>query len=108
MPAGPIWLGDNSSVSKRVVERIYAMSGELNDRGQYVYSGKVGGCLITGNEVGIKHGASNPLYSLQHLGCTIAPNADAGWIGEAGPARPTSTRAAVDPRTTSSTTTRPS
>lgn len=83
--AGPIWLGDNSSVTKRVVERLYAMSGELNDRGQYVYYGKVGGCLITGNEDGIKHCASNLLYSLQHLGCTIAPNADAGWIGEAGP-----------------------
>ena len=83
--AGPIWLGDNSSVTKRVVERLYAMSGELNDRGQYVYYGKVGGCLITGNEDGIKHCASNLLYSLQHLGCTIPPNADAGWIGEAGP-----------------------
>ena len=83
--AGPIWLGDNSSVTKRVVERLYAMSGELNDQGQYVYYGKVGGCLITGNEDGIKHCASNLLYSLQHLGCTIPPNADAGWIGEAGP-----------------------
>jgi len=25
------------------------------------------------------------LYSLQHLGYTIPPQADAGWIGEAGP-----------------------
>ncbi len=25
------------------------------------------------------------LYSLQHLGCSIPPQADAGWIGEAGP-----------------------
>jgi hypothetical protein len=25
------------------------------------------------------------LYALQHLGCTIPPQADAGWIGEAGP-----------------------
>jgi multimeric flavodoxin WrbA len=83
--AGPIWLGDNSSVTKRVVERLYAMSGELNDAGQYGYYGKVAGCLITGNEDGIKHCAMNLLYSLQHLGCTIPPNADAGWIGAAGP-----------------------
>src|SRR5688572_12602525 len=83
--AGPIWLGDNSSVTKQVIERLYAMSGLTNDRGQYIYYGKVGGVIITGNEDGIKHCASNVLYSLQHLGCTIPPNADAGWIGEAGP-----------------------
>jgi multimeric flavodoxin WrbA len=32
---GPIWLGDNSSVTKRVVERLYACSSLLNDAGQY-------------------------------------------------------------------------
>ncbi len=83
--AGPIWLGDNSSVMKQVIERLYGGSGDLNDRGQYSYYGRVGGCLITGNEDGIKHCAMNILYSLQHLGYTIPPQADAGWIGEAGP-----------------------
>jgi len=83
--AGPIWLGDNSSVTKRVIERLYACSSLLNDAGQYAYYGRVGGCLITGNEDGIKHCAMNVLYSLQHLGYTIPPQADAGWIGEAGP-----------------------
>ncbi|HVK20602.1 MAG TPA: flavodoxin family protein, partial [Actinokineospora sp.] len=42
-------------------------------------------CLITGNEDGVKHCAMNVLYSLQHLGYTIPPQADAGWIGPAGP-----------------------
>jgi multimeric flavodoxin WrbA len=83
--AGPIWLGDNASVTKRVVERLYALSGELNDQGQYAFYGRVAGCLITGNEDGIKHCAQNVLYSLQHIGYTIPPQADAGWIGEAGP-----------------------
>jgi multimeric flavodoxin WrbA len=83
--AGPIWLGDNSSVMKRVIERIYSLSGMLNDKGQYLFYGRVAGCLITGNEDGIKHCAQNVLYSLQHVGYTIPPNADAGWIGEAGP-----------------------
>lgn len=83
--AGPIWLGDNSSIMKQTIERLYANSAELNDKGQYAYYGKVGGCLITGNEDGIKHCAMNVLYSLQHLGYTIPPQADAGWIGEAGP-----------------------
>jgi multimeric flavodoxin WrbA len=81
--AGPIWLGDNSSVMKKVIERLYACSSLLNDKGQYAYYGRVGGCLITGNEDGIKHCAMNVLYSLQHLGYTIPPQADAGWIGEA-------------------------
>ena len=82
---GPIWLGDNSSETKKVIERLYAHSGELNDKGQWLYYGRVGGCLITGNEDGIKHCASNVLYSLQHIGYSIAPQSDAGWIGEAGP-----------------------
>ena len=83
--AGPIWLGDNSSETKKLVERIYALSGETNDKGQYLFYGRVAGCIITGNEDGIKHCAQNVLYSLQHVGYTIPPNADAGWIGEAGP-----------------------
>jgi multimeric flavodoxin WrbA len=83
--AGPIWLGDNSSVTKQVIERLYANSHILNEQGQYADYGKVGGCLITGNEDGVKHCAMNVLYSLQHLGYTIPPQADAGWIGEAGP-----------------------
>jgi multimeric flavodoxin WrbA len=83
--AGPIWLGDNSSVTKRVIERLYAQSSQLNDQGQYAFYGRVGGALITGNEDGVKHCAMNVLYSLQHLGYTIPPQADAGWIGEAGP-----------------------
>lgn len=82
---GPIWLGDNSSVTKRVIERLYGNSSLLNDAGQYAYYGKAGGCLITGNEDGIKHCAMNVLYSLQHLGYTIPPQADAGWVGDAGP-----------------------
>lgn len=81
----PIWLGDKSSICTRVIERLYGYSGELNDQGQYAYYGRVGGCIITGNEDGIKHCSMNILYSLQHLGYVIPPQADAGWIGEAGP-----------------------
>jgi multimeric flavodoxin WrbA len=83
--AGPIWLGDNSSQMKLAIERLYSCSSTLNDEGQYAFYGRVGGCLITGNEDGIKHCAMNILYSLQHLGFVIPPQADAGWIGEAGP-----------------------
>lgn len=81
----PIWLGEKSSVCTKVIERLYGNSGDLNDAGQYAYYGKVGGCLITGNEDGAKHCAMNILYSLQHLGYVIPPQADAAWLGEAGP-----------------------
>ena len=81
----PIWLGEKSSVCTRVIERLYGNSSQLNEQGQYAYYGKVGGCIVTGNEDGIKHCAMNILYSLQHLGCVVPPQADAGWIGEAGP-----------------------
>ncbi|HEX7276646.1 MAG TPA: NAD(P)H-dependent oxidoreductase, partial [Acidimicrobiales bacterium] len=80
-----IWLGEKTSVCTKVVERLYGNSGQLNDAGQYAYYGRVGGCLITGNEDGVKHCSMNILYSLQHLGYVIPPQADAGWIGEAGP-----------------------
>jgi len=83
--ATPIWLGDKSSVCTQTIERLYASSSQLNEHGQYAYYGRVGGCLVTGNEDGVKHCAMNVLYSLQHLGYTIPPQADAGWIGEAGP-----------------------
>jgi multimeric flavodoxin WrbA len=81
----PIWLGEKSSVCTKVIERLYASSGDLNEHGQYAYYGRVGGCLITGNEDGAKHCSMNILYSLQHLGYVIPPQADAGWLGEAGP-----------------------
>jgi multimeric flavodoxin WrbA len=81
----PIWLGNMSSVCAKLIERLYANSGQTNDKGQYIYYGRVGGCLVTGNEDGVKHCARDVLYALQHVGYTIPPQADAGWIGEAGP-----------------------
>lgn len=81
----PIWLGDKSSVATQVIERMYAYSGDTNEKGQYLYYGKVAGCMITGNEDGIKHCARDILYAMQHIGYTIPPQADSGWIGEAGP-----------------------
>ncbi len=81
----PIWLGERSSICTKIIERLYAMSAQQNEKGQYIYYGKAGGCLITGNEDGVKHCAMSMLYSLQHLGYSIPPQADAGWIGEVGP-----------------------
>lgn len=80
-----IWLGEKSSVAQKLIERLYAMSSQTNDKGQYIYYGKVGGCMITRNEDGAKHCAMGILYSLQHVGYSIPPQADCGWIGKVGP-----------------------
>lgn len=81
----PIWLGEKSSIAQKLIERLYGMSSMTNDKGQYLYYGKVGGCIVTGNEDGIKHCAMGILYSLQHVGYSIPPQADSGWIGKVGP-----------------------
>jgi multimeric flavodoxin WrbA len=81
----PIWLGEPSSEARKLIERLYSMSGNYNDKGQYLYYGKAGGCILTGNEDGAKHCAMNLLYALQHIGYSIPPQADCGWLGEIGP-----------------------
>ena len=40
--ATPIWLGETSSVCRILIERLYGMSGMLNDKGQSLFYGKVG------------------------------------------------------------------
>jgi multimeric flavodoxin WrbA len=81
----PIWLGEQSSVCRRLVERLYAMSDETNEKGQPVFYGKVAGAITTGNEDGVKNVSKHLLYALQHIGYTIPPAAETGWIGEIGP-----------------------
>ncbi len=81
----PIWLGVKSSVATQVIERMYAYSGDRSDKDQYIYYGKVAGCIITGNEDGAKHCAMDILYALSHIGYTIPPQADTAWLGEVGP-----------------------
>jgi multimeric flavodoxin WrbA len=83
--ATPIWLGDQSSMTRLIIERLYGWSGELNAAGQWSYYGKVGGVLVTGNEDGGKHCAAQMLYALSHIGFTVPPQADSYWVGEAGP-----------------------
>ena len=68
-----IWLGEKTSVCTKVIERLYAQSGQLNDRGQYAYYGKVGGCLITGNEDGVK---ATFFFFLDHIVNAVIEDGD--------------------------------
>ena len=81
----PIWLGVKSSVATLAIERLYAYSAYKNEKDQYLYYGKAAGCVVTGNEDGVKAVAMEILYALQHIGYTIPPQADCGWIGAVGP-----------------------
>src|SRR4029079_6718287 len=83
--AGSSWLGDQSSHTRKIIERLYAYSGEVNADGQWSYYGKVGGAVTTGNEDGGKHVSAQLLYALQHIGVTVPPQTDSYWNGEAGP-----------------------
>lgn len=83
--AGPIWLGDQSSFTRKIIERLYAYSSDVNEAGQWSYYGKVGAAVTTGNDDGGKHVNAHVLYALQHIGLVIPPQADAYWTGEAGP-----------------------
>jgi len=64
----PLWLGEESSVCRILIERLYGMSGELNAKGQSVFYGKVAGCVVTGNEDGIKHAAMTIGYAMREAG----------------------------------------
>ncbi len=82
----PIWLGDKSAICKMVIERIDGSTSEQDpENGQFPLYNKVGGVLITGNEDGGKRVTADVLFSLNHSGCTIPPNAAAYWVGKAGP-----------------------
>jgi multimeric flavodoxin WrbA len=81
----PIWFGHRASVAQLVIERLDGTYNERNEVGQYPLYNKVGGVVVTGNEDGAHSAAESTLFNLSHLGCTIPPNADTYWVGDAGP-----------------------
>ncbi len=82
----PIWLGKMSSICTMVMERIDGSTSDTDpDTGQTPFYNKVAGVLITGNEDGAKHVASQVFYGLTHSGFTVPPNTEAYWVGDAGP-----------------------
>lgn len=67
----PLWLGRESSLAVRLMERLYAISGRTNDAGQSIFYNRVASVLVTGNEDGAKAASAQLLYGLQHLGFVI-------------------------------------
>jgi multimeric flavodoxin WrbA len=81
----PIWFGVRSSVCQLVIERLDGTYNSTNEVGQYPLYNTVAGVVVTGNEDGAHDAAATTLFNLSHLGCTIPPNADTYWLGDAGP-----------------------
>ncbi|MDX3911113.1 MAG: NAD(P)H-dependent oxidoreductase [Sphingobium sp.] len=79
----PVWLGQMSSMAKRVLERMDAFLSETDELGRMPSYGKVAVAAIVGNEDGA-HGISAQLYqALNDTGWTIPAAAVSYWVGEA-------------------------
>lgn len=79
----PIWLGQPSSVAKRVLERMDAFLGETDDRGRMPSYGKVAVVAVVGNEDGAHHCHAEIFQALNDVGFTIPPGGGTYWVGEA-------------------------
>ena len=79
----PIWMGQMSSLAKRVIERMDAFLGETDERSRMPSFGKVALVAVVGNEDGA-HCVSAQLYqALSDTGWTVPASATAYWVGEA-------------------------
>jgi len=79
----PIWLGQPSSVAKRVLERMDAFIGETDARGRMPSYGKVAIAVVVGNEDGAHHTAAELFQALTEVGFTIPAGGVTYWVGEA-------------------------
>jgi multimeric flavodoxin WrbA len=79
----PIWLGQASSVAKRVLERMDAFLSETDDAGRMPSYGKVAVAAIVGNEDGAHWATSQLFQALNDTGWTIPAVAACYWVGEA-------------------------
>lgn len=79
----PVWLGQMSSVAKRVLERMDAFLSETDEQGRMPSFGKVAVAAIVGNEDGA-HAITADLYqALADTGWTVPASSSAYWVGEA-------------------------
>ncbi|MEW5422521.1 flavodoxin family protein [Amorphus sp. 3PC139-8] len=79
----PIWMGQPSSVCKRVLERMDAFLGETDDQGRMASYGRVAAVVVVGNEDGAHHVSAELYQALSDVGFTIPANAVSYWVGEA-------------------------
>lgn len=79
----PVWLGQMSSVAKRVLERMDAFLSETDEQGRTPAYGKTVLVGIVGNEDGAHAITANLLQALNDVGFTVPAAAATYWVGEA-------------------------
>lgn len=79
----PIWLGQPSSVAKRVLEHMDAFLEEADAKGRMPSYGKVALVVVVGNEDGAHHTGAELFQALIELGFTIPTGGMTYWVGEA-------------------------
>ena len=79
----PIWMGQPSSVAKRICERMDAFFDELDDRQRMPSYNKVAAVAVVGNEDGAHHVSAELYQALNDCGFTVPPSAVTYWVGEA-------------------------
>lgn len=83
--ATPTWVGQPSSVSKQVVERLDAMLSETDDDGRPVAFNRVAGFVVTGNEDGAHHVIAELTQAVTDVGFTVPGQAFTYWNMGPGP-----------------------
>ncbi len=79
----PIWLGQPSSISKRVVERMDAFLGQKDERGRMPSYNKIAIVAVVGNEDGAHHVIAELCQALTEVGFTVPAGGGTYWVGEA-------------------------
>lgn len=79
----PIWLGHLSSVCQRVLERLDAFIGEVDDQQRMVSYGRIACVAVVGNEDGAHHVVAELYQGLNDVGFTIPANGCTYWVGQA-------------------------
>ena len=79
----PIWMGQMSSIAKRVTERMDAFLSETDDYGRTPAFGKIAVTAIVGNEDGAHHCTATLFQALNDVGWTIPAAGSCYWVGEA-------------------------
>ena len=79
----PIWLGQMSSLAKRVIERMDAFLGETDGEGRMPSFSKVAVAAIVGNEDGAHSVTASLFQALNDEGWTIPAGGACYWVGEA-------------------------
>jgi multimeric flavodoxin WrbA len=83
--ATPTWLGQPSSIAKRVLERMDAMLSETGDDGRPVAYNRVAGFVVTGNEDGAHHVIAELAQGCFDIGFTVPGQAWTYWNKGPGP-----------------------